>query len=503
MKRYLLLSILIVILVMAPIQASYVTVAEVDESANVTTQIQIEKPVTPYRIEQGQCVELNDTIDMAGVGWYTGSIAYYGRWYDGYGALSNGSVEAIYKIDARDLKRFYIDPTFFGNNLGWWYNFYDESDSHGYDRLFYVAERCVLTKEQNASIVSKAFNESERIQGILRNKTTLPVKTIDGRTFIISRGIDTLLSAEPGSSRWLFGTDNQTSMYDVPVDKFNITYFNAADTWDMPAGTYDAFFVSPGRNGIIEENYDKQRDIITSPFRAQPDVYVRGIDGKSIEKHLLERIGESYDDTYDYWKIELQDPLIEVKRLDTTPLKNNFSYVTIAGYTNANAGNKFKLQMDLEKNGNRARTYDITVTDNGGMRAYRTYNVSFILDLNSENPGMHYFTITALDTGATITAPFYVYRELPAHYQQESYLQYVGYSPFIPTPTPEIIIKKEIQKVVEKVTVTVPVPPSQESVDTAFWNGMVALITLISQAALVCIVIGYLAVSYIRGRKEQ
>ena len=501
MKHYALLSILIFILLI-PANASYVTVEEINQSSNVTTQIQIEKPVTPYRIEQGQCVELNDTIDIAGVGWYTGTIATYGRWYDGYGGLSNGSVEAIYRIDARDLDAFYIDPSFFEKHLGWWYNFYDETDSHGYDRLFYVSEKCVLSKEQNVSIVSKMLNETERVSGLVRNKTTLPVKTIDGKTFIISRGIDTGVGATPYTSRWLFGTDNQTNMYDIQVDKYNVTHFNADDTWNMPAGRYDAIFVVPGRNGIIEENYDKNHDVITSPFRAQPDIYVRGIDGKSIEKHLMDRISASYDDTYEYWAIDLQDPMIEVKRLDTTPLSNNFSYVSIAGYTNANAGDRFKLQLDVEKNGNRARSYDITVTDNGGIRAYRTYNTSFIIDLNNENPGMHYFTITALNTGATITAPFYIYRELPKHYQDEVYLQYAGFSPFIPTPTPEIIERTKIEKVIEKVTVTVPVTPSQESVDAAFWNGMVGLITLISQAALVLIVIGYLVVSYIRGRKE-
>jgi len=501
MKHYLLLSILIVILVICPITASYVTIDEINESANVTVQIQIEKPIIPYRIEQGQCVELNDTVDIAGIGWYTGEITYYGRWYDGYGALSNRSVEAIYRIDARDLDAFYIDPSFFGNHLGWWYNYYDETGSRGYDRLFYVSDRCVLSKEQNMSIVSAMVNESDIIRGVLKNKTTLPIKTIDGKSFIISRGIDTSLSATSGSSRWLFGTYNKTNLYDVPVDRFNITYFDAEDTWNMAAGTYDAVFVSPGKNGIIEENYDFKHDVITSPFRSQPDINVYGIDGKSIEKHLMDRIAGSYDDTYEYWKIELQDPLIEVTRLDTTPLANNFSYVSIAGYTNANVGNKFKLQLDADKNGKRARTYDITVTDNGGIRAYRTYNTSFIIDLNNENPGMHYFTITALDTGATITAPFYIYRELPSHYQPETYLQYAGHSPFIPTPTPRIIEHTKIEKVIEKVTVTIPVTPSQESVDSAFWNGMIGLITLIAQASLIVIVIGYLVISYIRGRK--
>lgn len=426
------------------------------------------------RIDQGQCVEPNQTVDIAGLGWYSGYIEYFGRYYDGYGVGDSNDLQALYRIKATDLKHFWLDPSYFGDKYGWWYSGYtnNESSSAGYDRLFYVAEHCNVTLEQKKEIVQEAINESQMLAAMRANITALPIKK-SGYDVVISRGLTTSLEAKGGTHRWVFGTDADDGIYDIEVSPWNATTFEAQTTWNVKSGVYNVLLVSPGKNGILEEIYNAEKGVIESPFRSQQDTDIRGYDPQTVKDRLVAKIAGSYDDSIvSSWNLLLENPKIEVAKIDYRTLQNNHTMVAIAGYTNANYGDTLKIQMDVEKGvALDTHTWVAEVVNNGGMSAYRSWNSSFIFFTQDENPGPHTFTVSSDETGATATVTFYIYRELADHYQSESKLQYVGNSPFLTPPTPEIIVK-EVPGPVQ--TVIVHDTPSPEEIravsDQSAWS---------------------------------
>jgi hypothetical protein len=101
---------------------------------------------------------------------------------------------------------------------------------------------------------------------------------------------------------------------------------------------------------------------------------------------------------------------------------------------------------------------------------------------------MHYFTVTS-NEGATAIIPIYRRVELLPHYQPPEQLGFFDNSPFIPTPTPEVIIQKvpgPVQTVIQTVTIT----PSKGQIDAATFEvlspwiiaGIIVLIGLILMA---------------------
>jgi hypothetical protein len=496
MRFYLLLFVILLLCVpvIAEPDESYVFVDE--NATSAPTPVPTFNRSLTYRIDQGGCVQAGDTVDIAGLGWYTGSIVYCGRWYDGYGTCSNNSVAYTHKINAWNLSKVYLDPTVFSERKGWWYNYYNEIEMRGYDRLFYVADRCALTAEQNQTIVSKLVNESQAIARIIRNRTTLPTKTEGNADLIISKGITTNATNVPEDSHlWLFGRDDSSVMYDVPTIDRNISTFAGVVTRNLKSGEYDAVFITPGDNGIIEEIYNKQSYSISSPFRGIDDTSIYGFLDPEVKQKLIERMRVSIDDNLITWNIVLQDPMIEVSRIDTAAIPGNRSMMMISGYTNANPGDIITIKLDTDKAD--TRKWTARVVNNGGMRAYRSWNATFLMDFNNENPGQHDLTVST-DMGAKATAPFYIRRELAEHYKEETYLQFVDNSPFIPTPTP-IIITKENQTTIPVeviVTITIPVTPSQKSVDDATW----ASVSGIGLALVAGLVLAYLVLAYFRGR---
>ena len=467
-------------------------------------------PIEIRRINQGDCVALNETVDIAGIGWYTGTIAYYGKWFDDY-AGTGVQTQALYYPSPQDIKHLYIDPSFFGNHTGWWYSYYYGEGTNttfvdisyrsaGYDRLFKVQQSCALTPLQNASAVIEALNASQLNAMKLANMTTLTIKKEENVDLIVAKGADVEYNNMFGEQReWLFGRESSDRFYDIAISD-NMTSFKGTDTVDMEAGWYDAIFITPGRNTIIEENYDPKIRAITSPFRSQTDTIANGSQSKLVEEMLLNRISNSYDDSYNRMRIDLQDPNIDVIKLSQTPLLYNKTAFVVKGYTNENPGEVFTITIDsgIPRVTGRDVEY-ATVVNNGGASAYRAWNSSFIMDMNNMFPGQHSMTITGT-LGEKAIIPFYVYYELAKHHQDESYAEFIGNSPFIPTPTPEVRIQKVEVPVV--VTVTVPVPPTQESVDQAFWNGMWGMVMYGLFVAIVLLVVGYFVVAWVRGRNK-
>ena len=426
--------------------AVFVVALSAAEESNVTVDYNITETPAPiptniqegYRIPQGACVFPGETIDIAGMGWNSGTMNYYGPYYDGFSG-TNTSWTASYTLDYRNLSNFYVEPNFFRAHQGWWYMEYDVPDNAGNDRLFYVNETCPnLFINVSGRIVSqiipetKAENESEIQAAIMANLTKMPVLSENDGAYILSRNVTTTLDAPAGTHSWMFGTESPPSLYDQPVPAYNIITFDASVLRNLEEGSYNIIFIEPGANGIIEEIYDPIDDRIVSPFRDVSDISLRGIAPLVAENFLLSKVANSHDDSYEKWGIDLQDPKIMVTKLDQAPLTNNHSVIILAGYTNMNQGDNLTITFDANRtNPYIVHQWFLTVQNNGGEGAYRVWNTSFIMDFNQIAPGQHSFTITS-NEGATAIIPIYRRVELFPNYMPPEELGFFDNSPFIP-----------------------------------------------------------------------
>jgi hypothetical protein len=501
------------VIVSASADDSYVVVGEL-ENLTVNTSVNVTTTPTPIptelavgrRIMQGECVIPGETIDIAGTGWYTGKINYYGRYYDGFTG-ENSSWKADYEVKSQLLDHFYLEPNFFNSHLGWWYLQEDYYDASANDRLFYVATTCNQKQEIQKAVVV-ALNESQKRAALVANISQLPIKTISGVNLILNKNVDKMVYVPNGSQRyWMFGTNTPSYLYDNPVVSANLIYFDKNVISSLPSETYDTIFIKPGANGIVEETYNKKTNAISSPFRDQLDTSLVGISSSVAEQFLKNQIEKSNDDNYTQWIVDIQDPAIYVAKLSQTPLTNNHSLIVLAGYTNENEGTTLKVKFDTDAT-NPSRTYGnewkATVIEHGGLAAYRVWNTSFIIDFNQVFPGQHSFTVTS-PNGATATIPIYRRVEQLPNYQPQSELGFFDNSPFIPTPTPIIqkVVERETVKVIETVTVTIT--PSEED-----WNNYAIAQDRIrvTEAVIVIVVIlliggiAWFAYSYIRSKRR-
>lgn len=515
---YILLLMLLCVPVMASdnnstanITESYVIVEEPSESS--TTPIlqysttTVNTSLVGRRIAQDACVVPGEVIDIAGLGWYTGTIGYYGRYYDNYAANSPENIVAVYHPKAYELKHFYLDPDFFNNHLGWWYGYYKSGVGSGNDRMFRVAMSCAPTPEQNATIRQEQYNETTALIAFAKNVTILPVKTEGGVDYIFSKqSVTTIDSPNNTVTRWIFGR--------VTPDKFYDTNVNSVDTFalqDLEPGNYDVIYINPGENGIVEESYDRATKSITSPFKDKSDVSLYGIQ-PLVAKPLLDfAVTNSKDDTTVTKRIDVQDPSILIIKLSQNLVSvgpYNVTVFTLSGYTNANQGTTVNIQLDNDRSVSgrlAASPWTADVVNNGGQVAYRAWTKSFLLDTGAMWKGQHEFTVTNKE-GASATVPFYVYREEAANYVPNASLSYIGNSPFIPTPTPEVIVKTEVQVRTVTQVVTVPVTPSQESVDEASRGALYSAIALTIAGIVGVMAFIYLltlAIRVIKNRREQ
>ena len=246
-------------------------------------------PKNSTRINQGDCVQLGDTINIAGTGWYTGFIAYYGRYYDGYSDDYSVSAVNITKIMAWNLTKFYIDPDYFAQYPGWWYVYYpsDQSNNesswghHGNDRLFYLGGNC---QKPNTTIAEKEVID---IQEIYRqqseNLSRLPEKKSLGADYIIPRNESSTLPAPEKSRAWVFG--RTMGIYDRSIVNSSLT-LSIKETANMESGSYDISFVVPDALGIYEQEYDASTKSITSPFTLIKPTYVGDLQPKEVESRF-------------------------------------------------------------------------------------------------------------------------------------------------------------------------------------------------------------------------
>jgi hypothetical protein len=460
-----------------PIKSSvsilYTTDTDYSVNLNTSKEYATYDPANSTRIEQGQCVELGDTIDIAGIGWYTGYITYYGKYYDGYSYDGNASLVAIKKVASSELDNFYVDPSYFSGYPGWWYVYYQYDDvnfdnseywsngQHGYDRLFYIGDTC---KPRNATIAdNKTASLITAYTKYAENLSALPEKKVFGAEYVFSKNETIVLPSPFYSHVWMFGRVD--GIYDVDSDKDSNTFtLNGSVTVNMEAGSYDLLYTIPDGIGLFEQQYHEDTQTITSPLSSVNPLYIGDLQPREVETRFIDLVTNSYQLLGAKYTIDLQEPSIEVMKLDQWQGYNNNTLITIAGYTNANINDTIIIEMDSGTKGDYhdidAHTWSVRAW--GNISSYRYWNATFIFDVQNEAQGMHFITVTN-DAGATAIVPFYVFRELPSHYIPQTYIQYIDNSPFI-EPV-KVMVTVEVPGPTE--IVYQQVPPSQDQIDAA------------------------------------
>lgn len=451
-------------------------------------------PANATRIKQGDYVHLGETIDIAGNGWFTGFIAYNGKYETSYNlAASENATLTRKEVSSRNLSAYYIDPEYYSDKLGWWYSDYNELSPNGYDRLFYVGAYPkveTLIEKINKKI---ALDKEAILTAVIKNLTAMPEKPAWNHGIIISRNVSTALSAPYQDTRyWIFTNGEQdASLYDRPLESPGMIQLARLTTANLKEGVYDIIFTQPDSLGQYEQTYNLEKHSISSPFRDTPDIIIYGRNGNAVEGMLEQQIKTSRQTNYTKWIVNIEDPKIEIKKLDAWHFGNN-SLFTISGYTNMNEGSKLTVIMDANLKGDKwygIRQWTANVTDHGGMNYYRTWNATFAVDLSGLSTGPHSMTVIS-DAGASATVPFYKNKDIPAHYQPLQYIEYIGNSPFIAPIYINTTIIKEVPGPVQ--TVIVHETPAPAEVRAA--ADKIAMDKTNAQAVMAVVIIAFFLV---------
>ena len=414
-------------------------------------------------IQNGQCVPINSTLDISTLGWGVPYLTYYGRYADDFDpGVADWTDRIALPNTATKLSNFYIDPSIFGNKYGFWYQNYNQDIKAGAGnyRMFYVNETC---PKPNKTIYGQ-------VNVTMINTTTpeklsyLPDKWESD--ILLARGDYTSYTAPNGiaSHVWIFGRVN--SIYDYPTNQ-NVLPFNADQWKDFEPGNYDLAFIDPGKNGIMEEQYDpaykpeKYYNLtwpaIVSPFRSIAPVNINGLQPRSVEEQLKERVASSFDDNITVWHLAFQEPAIQIKRVDAISNPVNKTWYNVRGYINQINGTKLSILID-------GKNVAVTTAEGLDGGTWRQFNVMVPVDYRMFFPGPHDLEVSSGETSQIVQ--IYIYKEIPAHYQPPQYTEYFGTSPFV---TPKIITVTVTVPVPGPV-VTITIPPSKEQIHAEAQN---------------------------------
>jgi len=502
--------------------------ADDNTTAPITTTITV-VPTPAYnntRLTQGQCVEIGGVYDVSGVIGFSftteaNTFAYYGKYESGYDPGYDDTA-ALYKYEMPNGKQAYyqflIDPKIFSTRTGYWYQYTGTYERAANKRAFYVSTKCVIQSISPVISIKNTTNESvividNNVEGILKNKGINPV-TLNPRhiaDILIARDDNLNLTDSTKTNEtyraWLFG--RVTGIYDFPVNLSNTSTIIPKDKIKlMEAGSYNLLLQSAGNNKIFEIGYNKSdrsenTETLLPVMRNVKPVDITGSQPRLVQPQLEELLSKNTDDVYKIYKIEIQEPYIEINGYQEIFINNDNSILEVAGYTNRQPDSTIQLVIDHNVRINRSDKYkpvDVIV-EKGDPGSLRTYHGYVEIDKKMFAPGYHDVTAIA-SNGKFQTVAFYIMESLTPIEATPTYYSFVDGHPYLPDPTPIVVIERpppEIVKVTQ--TILVPVTPSQESVNEAQWKSIAIISEWIAIGIVVAIIIGYIIIAIIRARR--
>lgn len=540
---------LLLILFIPTVLANNITVIDPISTSTIEEDIQIEsistqtvtntptitpEPTTPtpaptiapiHFIYQGESVYLNDTIDISGVVPPYPYLAYWNG-YDMY------DTNASYIIDLPPYKsgyyHFYLDPSIFSTRLGRWYKYGGSYEKNSNNLAFIVKPQTMKNstlRYSNGTLV----NISETV---IDNYTSFeipiqpPVEIKHVSDYLIARGDPFSIKVNATTNIWLFGRSNQlldykstnTSSIDIPNDILS----------GFEPGNYIIELQTVGNTSTdFTVKYDPETQEIKWFDPTLFTINKININGLSPQV-LLEKFKNIIPltiDTFKTYKLELQEPYIEIRSINeqitlnetidyagVTHYNTNVSFIQIKGYTNVAIGSVLKFVLDEKQQTPRTlRSYTTTAVaggsdDPGDMRWF-----DVVVPVNKYNLALGPHTVTAytnLSTSGTVYT-FNIYESPKNSYVEPHTIRYIagrnGPEEFVPTPTPITIIETVTQVVTVPVTITIPVTPSNEQIKAQQkiiadeninkWGGRIV------SGIIIIGIIWYLISLYLRGRE--
>lgn len=463
-------------------------------------------PNPNYRITQGQNVYVNDTIDIAGMGWGTG-LAWYGK----YQEFSKPQYIYDFTNFRRSLQNFYLDPAIFEGKSGVWYQYYgNETERNGNLDAFKVvnAMRNQTATYPNGTVIQSAVSVSNVTSDFrIKPKPLLP--EIQVSDYLVALG-DPLPTNH--TSLWIFG---RTDM--IYAHAGNIS---AKEIQQLAVGSYKLISHDAGRNTIYEVGYDSSKNMLTSPWKGVDDESILGSQPMlDIDKFYW--MVKKTDDKVETFNLDVEEPAISVVSIDEVDVRNRIpvafepgmTLLDVRGYTNT--ANETKLTFILDPDTHNARElksvtyYTTAIRSSPGNRSM--YQIYIPINKNQMPNGMH--TIKAMTAlGGSMLYDFPV-SELPADsFVPNATIKYIGdRNPWV-APVTVVVTQDVIREVIKEVIVEVTPDPqvlyeqelkAKKAVADDFYGKVVVGVTLTVIVISVTAGIFYTGTIVYRARRKQ
>jgi hypothetical protein len=422
------------------------------------------EPVQAYpRVPQGGVVYLNETYDISGVAAGYNNLVYINQYSTDLSA-ANWTITTM--IDTPATKEEYynytFNPDFFGDKLGYWYRYNGVYESNANNRAFRVVQ---FRPAENYT-----YNKTELLENFFPPAPpVIPEHHV--ADYLLARGDPFNVTYNfSKASVWIFGRVN--GIYDRKVIN-GTAKFNHSETASLESGSYSLLYYSPGE----DKQFDIRLDGDTLEYFDSQAFKVRTVDLKPLSPMVvldrLRWVATQNDDNFTVYKLEVQEPKIDVVSVDTIVMNETTqsAVLQVRGYTNLanNTLISFVLDEDKtpEKIGQSTRAQNrwnstVLAVENPGSMRYFDYSIP--VWMGAIPSGKHEITVYG-ELNAKMIIPFWVYDLPEGSRMRNSTIKYVGGYEFVPTPTPEIIVQEKIVQAAPIVQqVTVEVPPSDEQV---------------------------------------
>lgn len=457
MQRIAYVLALVTLCLIAPIQASSVTILnETDMAANITQPANAtpEIPANIPYIMQGETAYVGDYIDVSGVLPPYPQLAYW----DGVDMYDRVPKYNLTMPDGKKAYyRFYLDPEIFSQRLGRWYKYDDKFEKQGNNLAFVVRMKPVKNVTMtfpNGTIVNLSYEKQVNytpIEELIKPEPLLPER--HEADYVAARG-QPVVWPEGGYRLWIFGRVN--GMYDLRNNTIQKEQVAA-----LEPGSYAVAVHVPGNNTIFEASYGN--NTLYPAFYGRKAVNVFGYNPALVLQNLKEMLRDTDDRIYEY-KLVLDDPYITLNQADEV-YHNGSPVLDIRGYTNVANGTKITVTLDEKKT---VEYKDVTLavrTSPGNLSYYRAY-VPLDYD-NLAADATNHTLIARTEVGGEVQKDFKISILPPDSFKPNATLKYIeDRNPFIPTPTPEIIKVPGPTQIVTQI-VRVEVTPSNETVEAA------------------------------------
>lgn len=406
----------------------------------------------PKRVDQGGYVYIGEYYDIAGVtGWANDDGEYYLAWCNGGYGCYEGDASYLLHLPGKyksgtvaSQYRFYIDPEIFGTRLGVWEQWDGDYERAGNTVAFRVAPTRPPTEIE--------------VEPTPEPTPTPEIPLVEPRKIsdiLIAHGDSFNFTTEDLAKLWVFGTLDGLYGVDPMLTKDQIN--------DLDTGSYALLVQHPGKNTIYEASYSLSDGTLVSPWRNVPTVDVSANTPPMVMDKLVDLLGKG-DDTYEIYKLEIQNPSIEITSIDET-YSGGISVLDVRGYTNVAPGSILNFTLDESKATTEQSLKDHTFIAeaqgeyNGYSRFFQVYIPLTWQDMTVEG----HTIIGRTPHGGQVNSDFWVSILPEDSYRPNTTLKYIlDRNPYLATPTPEVIREVVTQKVVE--TIYIPVTPSDEQV---------------------------------------